>query len=185
LHTYPFRFQDHSADVASERPHFWKVGACLHNRLVMEGNATYPAIHDSYLSRTNGVVLTAPPRGLWYRTLTDRRNPVSPFVSVVVFVQLVFRPEFFTSSGSTAKRDQSFICTSPALGEGLHGRLSLGNPPALKQSVQVYREGTSVAQAGYGKDRRELALAESKLQSHRLCCSSAAGAAQNPFDVLA
>jgi hypothetical protein len=34
----------------------------------------------------------------------------------------------------------------------------LGNPPALKQSFQVYREGRpSLAQAGYGKDRRELA----------------------------
>src|SRR5215831_6354164 len=33
---------------------------------------------------------------------------------------------------------------------------------------QVYREGTpSLAQAGYSKDRRELALAESKLQCHR------------------
>jgi hypothetical protein len=48
--------------------------------------------------------------------------------------------------------------------EGLHGRLSLGNPPALKQSRQVYREGTpSLAQAGDSNDRRELALAESKL----------------------
>jgi hypothetical protein len=50
--------------------------------------------------------------------------------------------------------------------------LSLGNPPALKQSVQVYREGTSVAQAGYGKDRRELALAESKLQCHRYAAAA-------------
>jgi len=40
----------------------------------------------------------------------------------------------------------------------------LGNPPALKQTVQVYRESVPpFAQAGYSKDRRELALAESKL----------------------
>ena len=83
-------------------------------------------------------------------------------------VQLLFSaPSFCFSFRSTAKRDQSFICTYPAFGEGLHGRLSLGNPPALKQSFQVYREGTpSLAQAGYSKDRRELALAESKLRCH-------------------
>jgi len=85
-----------------------------------------------------------------------------------VFVQFVFSaPSFCVWLRSTAKRDQSFICMYPAFGEGLHGRLSLGNPPALKQSFQVYREGTpSLAQAGHGKDRRELALAESKLPCH-------------------
>ena len=79
-----------------------------------------------------------------------------------------FRPlSFCFLFRSTAKRDQSFICTYPAFREGLHGRLSLGNPPALKQSFQVYREGTpSLAQAGHSKDRRELALAESKLPCH-------------------
>jgi hypothetical protein len=45
----------------------------------------------------------------------------------------LFGPEFSVSFRSTAKRDQSFICAYPAFSEGLHGRLSLGNPPALKQ----------------------------------------------------
>ena len=76
-------------------------------------------------------------------------------------------PSFCVLLRSTAKRDQSFICAYPAFREGLHGRLSLGNPPALKQSLRVYREGTpSLAQAGISKDRRELALAESKLPCH-------------------
>src|SRR5262245_59281608 len=88
-------------------------------------------------------------------------------------VQFVFSaPSFCVWLRSTAKRDQSFICTYPAFSEGLHGRLSLGNPPALKQSSWCIGRRTSVAQAGYGKDRRELALAESKLQCHR----SASGA---------
>jgi len=85
-----------------------------------------------------------------------------------VFVQFVSSaPSFCVWLRSTAKCDQSFICTYPAFREGLHGRLSWGNPPALKQSFQVYREGTpSLAQAGHCKDRRELALAESKLSCH-------------------
>ena len=58
------------------------------------------------------------------------------------FCSSFFGPEFLHRLGSTAKRDQSFICTYPALGEGFYGRLSLGNPPALKQSVQVYREAS-------------------------------------------
>src|SRR5262249_794662 len=45
-------------------------------------------------------------------------------------------PSFWHRVGSTAKRDQSFICAYPAFREGLHGRLSLGNPPALKQSFR-------------------------------------------------
>ena len=92
-------------------------------------------------------------------------EPVCTLIgSVFVFVQFVCSaPSFCVSLRSTAKRDQSFICAYPGF-RGLHGRLSLGNPPALKQCLQVYREGTpSLAQAGYSKDRRELALAELKL----------------------
>ena len=66
----------------------------------------------------------------------------TPVGSVYVFVQFVFGLEFLHRLGSTAKRDQSFICAYPALREGLHGRLSLGNPPALKQSVWVHREAS-------------------------------------------
>jgi hypothetical protein len=84
---------------------------------------------------------------------------------ILYLQQFVFRPRvFFVSLRSTAKRDQSFICAYPAFREGLHGRLSLGNPPALKQCFRVYRESVpSLAQAGFSKDRRELALAELKL----------------------
>src|SRR6516164_10316078 len=76
-------------------------------------------------------------------------------------------PSFCVLLRSTAKRDQSFICTYPAFGEGLHGRLSLGNPPALKQCRRcIGRAPPPLAQAGLSKDRRELALAESKLRCH-------------------
>src|SRR6516225_5568802 len=73
--------------------------------------------------------------GLGYLTLPDRTWPSPPLIgSVFVLVQFGFRsPSFCVSFRSTAKRDQSFICTYPAFSEGLHGRLSLGNPPALKQ----------------------------------------------------
>src|SRR6266536_2708942 len=45
--------------------------------------------------------------------------------------------------GSTAKRDQSFICAYRT-SEGRHGRLSLGNPPALKQQKQDASGGDSL-----------------------------------------
>jgi len=145
-----------------------------------------PAIHDRYLSkRTNEVVLVAPPDGALVAQLPDR-HPLCRLISrVFVFVQFVFRPEFLYRLGSTAKRDQSFICTYPALGEGLHGRLSLGNPPALKQSVLVYREASlrrtgrlRQGPAGTRVSRIETATAFS-------CFESPAHPRQNPFDFLA
>jgi hypothetical protein len=76
-------------------------------------------------------------------TIPNRARALcTPVGSVYVFVQFVFGLEFLHRLGSTAKRDQSFICAYPALREGLHGRLSLGNPPALKQSVWVHREAS-------------------------------------------
>src|SRR5215469_981909 len=118
------------------------------------------------MSRTNGVVLAPPSDGVVSsRFLTGRARYGSYRERILYLQQFVFSaPSFCVSLRSTAKRDQSFICAYPAFREGLHGRLSLGNPPALKQCLRVYREGVpSLAQAGYSKDRRELALAESKL----------------------
>ena len=113
------------------------------------------------------------------------RAPCALIGSVSVFVQFVFRPRVFASSWSTAKRDQSFICTFPALGEVLHGRVSLGNPPALKQSVQVYREASlrrtgrlQQGPAGTRVSRIETAMSSS-------CSRSAARPAQNPLNFLA
>ena len=76
-------------------------------------------------------------------TIPNRTRTLAP-LSVRICVRAVrFRPlEFLHRLGSTAKRDQSFICAYPALREGLHGRLSLGNPPALKQSVWVHRKAS-------------------------------------------
>src|SRR5215469_16757345 len=110
------------------------------------------------MSRTNGVVLAPPSDGVVSSRFLTGRALYAFIGSVFVFATVrFFGPSFCVSLRSTAKRDQSFICAYPAFREGLHGRLSLGNPPALKQSVQVYREGTpSLAQAGFSKDRREL-----------------------------
>jgi hypothetical protein len=44
--------------------------------------------------------------------------------------------------------------------------LSLGNPPALKQSVLVYREASLRRTGRLRQGPAELALAESKLQPH-------------------
>ena len=76
-------------------------------------------------------------------TIPNRARALCTLVgSVYVFVQFVFGLEFLHRLGSTVKRDQSFICAYLVLREGLHGRLSLGNPPALKQSVWVHREAS-------------------------------------------
>jgi len=84
-----------------------------------------------------------PGGGLLSSTIPNRARALcTPVGSVYVFVQFVFGLEFLHRLGSTAKRDQSFICAYPALREGLHGRLSLGNPPALKQSVWVHRKAS-------------------------------------------
>src|SRR5918995_717803 len=96
-------------------------------------NAHKPAIHDRYLSRTDGVVLAVSPDGGFVssRFLTGR-VPCAPYRERICIRAVRFSAfEFLHRLGSTAKRDQSFICASPALREGLHGRLSLGNPPAL------------------------------------------------------
>jgi len=73
-------------------------------------------------------------------SLTGRAQCALSRERIYISVQFVFRLRVFDRLGSTAKRDQSFICAYPALRGGLHGRLSLGNPPALKQSVWVHRE---------------------------------------------
>ena len=92
-------------------------------------------------------------RSLWSQA-PDRRAPS------------FFRPRVFVVLGSTPKRGQSFICTYPALEEGLHGRVSLGDPPALKQSVQVYREEALRRTGRLWQGPAEVALAESKLPCH-------------------
>src|SRR6516162_6036452 len=114
------------------------------------------------MSRTNGVVLAPPSDGVGSsRFLTGRALYASHRERICICTVRFSAPSFSVSLRSTAKRDQSFICAYPAFREGLHGRLSLGNPPALKQCFRVYREGVpSLAQAGFSKDRRELALAE-------------------------
>jgi hypothetical protein len=109
------------------------------------------------------------PTGVVSSRSPDRTCPVRPYRERICIrgSSVYSAPSFCVSFRSTAKRDQSFICAYPALREGLHGRLSLGNPPALKQCFRVYREGTSSPHRPvFSKDRRELALAESKLQSH-------------------
>ena len=76
---------------------------------------------------------------------SDSRQPVSCAALMGVYVYScgsLFGLEFLHRVGSTAKRDQSFICAYPAFREGLHGSLSLGNPPALKQSFLVHREAS-------------------------------------------
>ena len=117
------------------------------------------------------------------RFLTGRALYASYWERICI-TQFVFSaPSFCVSLRSTAKRDQSFICAYPA-SEGLHRRLSLGNPPALKQSFRVYREGLpSLAQAGYSKDRRDLASRiETVMPSS--CSGSVAGSAHHPSDFL-
>jgi hypothetical protein len=135
------------------------------------------------LSRTNGVVLTAPPDGaLGSSRFLIGARPVPISESVFVFGSSFFGPSFCIVCGSTAKRDQSFICTYPALREGLYGRLSLGNPPALKQSVQVYREA-SLRRTGrlrQGPAGTRVSRIETVTPSSR----SSSAAAQNPFDRL-
>jgi hypothetical protein len=58
------------------------------------------------------------------------RQPVPSAAVMGVYVfscSSLFGFEFLQRLGSTAKRDQSFICAYPAFREGLHGSLSLGN----------------------------------------------------------
>ena len=102
-------------------------------------------------------------------TIPNRTRALcTPVGSVYVFVQFVFGLEFLHRLGSTAKRDQSFICAYPALREGLHGRLSLGNPPALKQSVWVHREASLPRTGRYqqGPAGTRVSRIETAISSH-------------------
>ncbi len=104
--------------------------------------------------------LAAFPRRALLASRSDGARPWCPYLSGAYLYSpsSFFGPEFLASFlGSTAKRDQSFIRTYPGFREGLHGSLSLGNPPALKQSLRCIGRQACVAQAGYSKDRRELA----------------------------
>jgi hypothetical protein len=109
------------------------------------------------------------PTGVVSSRSPDRTCPVRPYRERICIrgSSVYSAPSFCVSFRSTAKRDQSFICAYPALREGLHGRLSLGNPPALKQCFRcIGRARPPLHRPVFSKDRRELALAESKLQSH-------------------
>src|SRR5215831_11057980 len=79
---------------------------------------------SSPLLPTVGLSLTPPDRTCPVRLCRER---------ICIGAVPFFGPEFCFSFRSTAKRDQSFICTYPAWRPGFHGRLSLGNPPASKQ----------------------------------------------------
>src|SRR6516162_26229 len=132
-----------------------------------------PAIHDRYLSRDRRSCPRPSSRrwGFVSSRFLKGRGPVR-LLSGAYFVLVQFgffsAPSFCVWLRSTAKRDQSFIFTYPAFSEGLHGRLSLGNPPALKQCFWcIGRACPPLHRPVYSKDRRELALAESKLPCHR------------------
>jgi hypothetical protein len=111
------------------------------------------------------------PTGVVSSRSPDRTCPVRPYRERICIrgSSVYSAPSFCVSFRSTAKRDQSFICAYPALREGLHGRLSLGNPPALKQCFRVYREGTpSPAQAGFqqGPAGTRVSRIETAISSH-------------------
>ena len=85
--------------------------------------SVWGAIHDRYLSR-------------------DRRSYPPPLDGESSFVGSTNGAKVFNpADGSTAKRDQTFICCIRICHrKALHRRLSVGNPLASKQHIQVHLE---------------------------------------------
>jgi hypothetical protein len=75
-----------------------------------------PAIHDRYLSRTNGVVLATPPDGEFISRRFLKGRALCRLIGERIYISAVpfSAPSLCIVLGSTAKRDQSFICAYPA-----------------------------------------------------------------------